>query len=117
MSHTQNVSGLRHNALGIQLQDTPWESLRGISVDREGNHVLSLRPRLEQVSHQLTCEIRLQNNIKVITFRSTLNVENQTSLPVEMIIVDAHGKASSGAMRIGQHRPRISNRVFCFSDE
>lgn len=93
---------MRHNALGIQLQDTSWESLRGISVDREGDHLLSLRPRLEKVSHQITCEIRLENNIKVITFRSTLKVENQTSLPVEMIVVDAHGKASSGAMRIGE---------------
>ncbi|WVR05901.1 hypothetical protein IAU60_002927 [Kwoniella sp. DSM 27419] len=99
--HTRdNVSAVRHNALGIQLQDTPWESLRGISVDREGDQILTLRPRLERVSHQLTCEIKLVNNVKVITFRSTLNVENHTSLPVEMIVVDAHGKASSGAMKI-----------------
>jgi vacuolar protein sorting-associated protein 13A/C len=53
------------------------------------------------VSHQLTAEIKIEHNIKVITFRSSLNVENQTSLPVEMIVVDAHGKASSGAMKIG----------------
>ena len=70
-------------------------------MDQEGDHVLSLRPRLEKVSHQMTCEIKLENNVKVITFRSTLNVENQTSLPVEMIVVDAHGKASSGALKIG----------------
>ncbi|WRT64162.1 uncharacterized protein IL334_001091 [Kwoniella shivajii] len=95
-----NVSAVRHNTLGIQLQDTPWEALRGISVDREGDHILTLRPRLDRVSHQITCEIKLENNIKVITFRSTLNVENQTSLPIEMIVVDSHGKASSGAMKI-----------------
>jgi len=106
-STRDNVSALRHNALGIQLQDTPWEALRGISVDREGAQNLSLRPRLERVSHQLTAEIRIEHNIKVITFRSSLNVENQTSLPVEMIVVDAHGKASSGAMKIdpGQSCP------------
>ncbi|WVQ62160.1 uncharacterized protein L199_000298 [Kwoniella botswanensis] len=99
--HTRdNVSAVRHNSLGIQLQDTPWEALRGISVDREGDHILTLRPRLDKVSHQITCEIKLENNIKVITFRSTLNVDNQTSLPIEMIVVDSHGKASSGAMRI-----------------
>ncbi|WWC86271.1 uncharacterized protein L201_001144 [Kwoniella dendrophila CBS 6074] len=100
--HTRdNVSAVRHNALGIQLQDTPWEALRGISVDREGDHILTLRPRLDRVSHQITCEIKLENNIKVITFRSTLNIDNQTSLPIEMIVVDSHGKASSGAMKIG----------------
>jgi vacuolar protein sorting-associated protein 13A/C len=96
----QNVSAVRHNSLGLQLQDTPWEALRGISVDREGEHVLTLRPKLDKVSHQLMCEIRLERNIKVITLRSTFNIENQTSLPMEMIIVDAHGKASSGAMKI-----------------
>ncbi|ORY32314.1 hypothetical protein BCR39DRAFT_523905, partial [Naematelia encephala] len=95
-----NVSAVRHNSLGVQLQNTPWESLRGISVDREGEQILSLRPRLDKVSHQLTCEIRLENNVKVITLRSTLNVKNETSLPVEMIVVDAHGKASSGALKI-----------------
>jgi vacuolar protein sorting-associated protein 13A/C len=98
----QNISAVRHNAFGLQLQDTPWESLRGISIDREGEHVLNLRPRLDKVSHQLTCEIKLENNIKIITFRSTVNIENQTHLPVEMIVVDAHGKASSGAMKIGE---------------
>lgn len=56
----------------------------------------------------MTCEIKLENNIKIITFRSTLNVENQTHLPIEMIVVDAHGKASSGAMKIGKYHPCTS---------
>ncbi|KIR43636.1 vacuolar protein sorting-associated protein vps13 [Cryptococcus deuterogattii 99/473] len=99
--HTrENISAVRHNSLGIQLQDTPWDPLRDISVDREGDHILTLRPRLDRVSHQITCEIKLVNNIKVITFRSTLNVENKTSLPVEMIVVDSHGKAASAALKI-----------------
>ncbi|WVQ82769.1 hypothetical protein IAT38_004901 [Cryptococcus sp. DSM 104549] len=98
--HTRdNVSAVRHNSLGIQLKDMPWEPIRSISVDREGEHILSLRPRIDRVVHQLTCEVKLENNIKIVTFRSTLNVENHTSLPVEMIVVDAHGKASqAGAM-------------------
>lgn len=95
-----NVSAVRHNALGVQIQDTPWEPLRAISVDREGEHIQILRPRLEKVSHQLVCEIKIENNVKIITLRSTLNVANETSLPVEMIVVDQHGKAAGGAMRI-----------------
>lgn len=99
--HTrENISAVRHNSLGIQLQDTPWDPLRDISVDRAGDHILTLRPRLDRVSHQIACEIKLVNNIKVITFRSTLNVENKTSLPVEMIVVDSHGKAASAALKI-----------------
>jgi vacuolar protein sorting-associated protein 13A/C len=97
--------------LGIQIQDgnrnSRWEKLRQISVDRAGEKVLTLRPRLDTVSHQIACEIKLENNVKIITFRSTLNVENQTSLPIEMIVVDSHGKASTGALRIdpGQSMP------------
>lgn len=95
------MSALRHNALGVQLKGSPWEAIRGISVDRAGEHVLALRPKLDKVSHQIACEIKLENNIKVITFRSTLNVENETNLPIEMIVVDSHGKAATGALRIG----------------
>lgn len=92
---------MRHNSLGFAIEDSKWEALRSISVDKEGDHILYLRPKDEnKVIHQLMCEIRLEHNIKIITFRSTLNVENKTSLPVEMIVVDAHGKAATGALRI-----------------
>lgn len=96
-----NVSAVRHNSLGVKLENCPWtEALRGISVDREGENILLLRPKIEKVSHQLMCEVKLEHNIKVITFRSTLNVDNKTSHPVEMIVVDTHGKAMGGAMKI-----------------
>ena len=91
---------MRHNSLGVELQDCPWEPIRAISVDREGEHILNLHPKLDAVSHQLICDVQLENNIKVITLRSTLNISNETSLPIEMIVVDAHGKASNGALRI-----------------
>ncbi|KAL1410608.1 Vacuolar protein sorting-associated protein 13 [Vanrija albida] len=102
-----NVSAFRHNAFGLELPDSTvkWEPVRGISVDRAGEHVLNLRPKIDKVTHQLMCEIKLENNIKIITIRSTLNVENQTSLPVEMIVVDAHGKASGNVMRIDPGEP------------
>lgn len=62
---------------------------------------------MDKVSHQLMCDIKVENNIKVITFRSTFNVENNTALPIEMIIVDSHGKASTGQIKIppGQSHP------------
>jgi vacuolar protein sorting-associated protein 13A/C len=96
------------------LKGTPWEPIRGISVDRAGENILSLRPRLDKVSHQIACEIKLENNVKIITFRSTLNVENETSLPIEMIVVDSHGKAATGALRIdpGQSMPMPLNDAY-----
>jgi vacuolar protein sorting-associated protein 13A/C len=53
------------------------------------------------------CDIKVENNIKIITFRSTFNVENNTALPIEMIIVDAHGKASTAQIKInpGESHP------------
>lgn len=104
-----NVSAFQHNSFGLELPDdqTKWDPVRGISVDREGEHVLNLRPRIDKVTYQLMCEIELENNIKVITIRSTLTVENETSLPVEMIVVDAHGKATGSVMKIGELTTRV----------
>lgn len=84
----------------MHIQDTPWEAVRRISVDNEGEHVLLLRPKLEQITHQLMCEITVENNVKIITFRSTMNVRNDTSFPIEMVVVDAHGKAAAPLMKI-----------------
>ncbi|BEI82300.1 hypothetical protein CcaverHIS002_0301680 [Cutaneotrichosporon cavernicola] len=97
-----NVSAFQHNSFGLELPDgaVKWDPVRGISVDREGEHVLNLRPRIDKVTYQLMCDTELQDNIKVITIRSTLVIENETSLPVEMIIVDAHGKAAGSVLKI-----------------
>lgn len=73
----------------------PWERVKHISVDREGVSVLNLRPKLDKVGHQLAYEVRLQDNVKIITFRSTFNIENLTLVPVEMMIVDEHGNPNS----------------------
>lgn len=99
-----NVSAFQHNSFGLELPDgqVKWEPVRGISVDREGEHILNLRPRIDKVTYQLMSDIVLENNIKVITIRSTLTVNNETSLPVEMIVVDAHGKATGSVMKIGE---------------
>ena len=98
----ENVSAARHNALGLRMEhpSQTWDNIRFVSVDRAGEYILPLKPKIDKVQHLLMCEIHLENNIKVITFRSTLNVENETSLPIEMIIVDSHGKAAGGAMKI-----------------
>lgn len=96
------VSAFRHNAFGLELPEAEikWDPIRGVSVDREGEHLLNLRPRIDKITHQLMCDIELVDNIKIITIRSTLQVDNQTSLPIEMVVVDAHGKASGGVMKI-----------------
>ncbi|ORX35977.1 putative late endosome to vacuole transport-related protein [Kockovaella imperatae] len=113
-STRENISAARHNALGVHIENASWDKIRSISVDRAGEYPLVLKPKIDKISHQLMCEVTLENNIKVITFRSTLTVDNQTSLAVEMVIVDSHGKACSGALRMnpGQSCPLPLEAVY-----
>ncbi len=73
-----------------------------MSVDREGDFSYSLRPRKDQVPHRLVCDIKLKDNVKIVTLRSSMKIENQTHLPMEMVLIDASGKASSEVYKIRQ---------------
>ncbi len=88
------------NMLSLQVDGMPWERLKHISVDREGEFVLNLRPKLDKVSHRLLFEVRLQDNVKVITFRSTFKVENHTLVPVEITVVDEYGNPTDVIRKI-----------------
>lgn len=81
----------------------PWEALRGIPVDREGEFTFSLRPRMEKYSDRLLCAITVQDNVKIVTLRSTYLVENQTFYPLELILVDHTGHPVYSLEKIGQY--------------
>ncbi|KAH9486936.1 Vacuolar protein sorting-associated protein 13 [Psilocybe cubensis] len=68
-----------------------WEQLRGIPVDREGEFVFSLRPRTEKYPSRLLCEVKVVENTKIVTIRSTYKVENLTLYPIELMLVDDSG--------------------------
>nr|CAG8504476.1 8535_t:CDS:10 [Entrophospora candida]CAG8514013.1 6898_t:CDS:10 [Entrophospora candida] len=80
------------NMLGIQFDGSNWECIRDIHVDREGEKLYILRPKLNNVSHRLMVDIKLEDNIKVVTFRSVLVVENRTLLTIELLIIDSDKK-------------------------
>jgi hypothetical protein len=86
----QHVSSSQHN-IGIQFIERPWEQLRGIPVDREGEYVFSLRPRTDKYPNRLLCEVKVIDNIKIVTIRSTYKVENMTLYPIELMLVDEQG--------------------------
>lgn len=69
----------------------PWEQLRSIPVDREGEYVFSLRPRTERYPSRLLCEVKVVDMVKVVTIRSTYKVENHTLYPLELTLVDDTG--------------------------
>ncbi|KZT54406.1 DUF1162-domain-containing protein [Calocera cornea HHB12733] len=96
----EHVSDTKRNSFAVQFEDRPWETLRHISVDSEGETSYVLKPKLNQVSHRLLCEVIVQNNVKVVIFRSTYKVQNYTQLPVELIIIDGNGKPASAVFKI-----------------
>lgn len=89
------------NRLSLQIDGMPWERLRHISVDREGEYMLTLRPKLDKVAHRIQYEVKLHNNVKYITFRSSFKIENKTLIPIEMVILDHEGKVTDQVRRIG----------------
>jgi vacuolar protein sorting-associated protein 13A/C len=76
--------------VGVRLEASGFDSVNKIPVNREGEYLYSLRPRKDQVLHRLLVEINLgADNVKYITFRSPLLVENKTQIPVELGVFDA----------------------------
>ncbi|KDE03795.1 hypothetical protein MVLG_05736 [Microbotryum lychnidis-dioicae p1A1 Lamole] len=88
------------NSLTLQFEGTSWTALQNVSVDREGEHIYVLKPKLDKVSHRLLCEVKLVENVKVVTFRSTFLVQNRSLVNAEMVIVDEFGKKASQIYKI-----------------
>lgn len=77
--------------IGIQFLEQSWEQLRGIPVDREGEFIYSLRPRTEKYPSRLLCEVKVVDNTKIISIRSTYKIENLTLYPLDLMLVDDAG--------------------------
>lgn len=84
-----------------------WDRLKSVSVEREGEQVYALRPKLNNVTHRLLCDVKLVDNVKVVTFRSTFKVENRTLVVAEMVVVDTNGKRASPIYKIREFAPRL----------
>ena len=53
--------------------------------------MFSLRPRREKYPDRLLCEVKVVDNTKIVTIRSTYKVENLTLYPMELMLVDNLG--------------------------
>lgn len=71
--------------VGIKLEGSGFDSIERIGVNREGETLYNLKPRKDKVLHRLLVDVKLgSDNVKYITFRSPLVVENNTQIPVEI---------------------------------
>ncbi|KAI7043547.1 vacuolar protein sorting-associated protein 13 [Hortaea werneckii] len=71
--------------IGVQLEGSGFESIDRIGVNRECETLYNLKPRKDKVQHRMLVEVSLgTDNVKYITLRSPLLVENHTQIPVEI---------------------------------
>lgn len=71
--------------VGLKLEGSGFDSIDKIPVQREGEALYNLKPRKDKVQHRLLVEVKLgTDNVKYITFRSPLQIENHTQIPVEV---------------------------------
>jgi vacuolar protein sorting-associated protein 13A/C len=103
-AHDMQSTVISPNKVCLQLHGPAWESLKGIPVDREGRTIHLLRPRIAGVLHRMLCEVKLKDNVKIVTFRSTTVLVNDTGGTVDMMVVNGKGQMTSGLYRIGMPR-------------
>jgi vacuolar protein sorting-associated protein 13A/C len=92
------------NILNVQLEGALWETLRNAHVDTEGEHVYALRPLVRNVQHRIVFDVKLVDNVKVVTIRSAMVIENRTLLPVDVTLLDSRGYADGTFIKIGKPR-------------
>ncbi|KND86587.1 Vacuolar protein sorting-associated protein 13 [Tolypocladium ophioglossoides CBS 100239] len=78
------------NDVGIRLEGSGFDPVKNVRLNREGEFLYSLRPKTDNVLHRLCVEVNLgSDNVKYVTLRSPLVVENATQIPVELGVYDA----------------------------
>lgn len=101
--HTQHISSTAHNSIGLQFIGKAWDQVRSIPVDREGEYMFSLRPKTERYASRVICEVSVEDNVKVVTLRSTYKVVNETLYPLEVTLVDESGHPVRSLEKIGMY--------------
>ncbi|KAF2789276.1 vacuolar protein sorting-associated protein 13 [Melanomma pulvis-pyrius CBS 109.77] len=78
---TEGATGV----LGIRLEGSGFDTIPRIPVHREGEVLYNLKPKQNSVQHRILVEVKLgADNIKYVTFRSPLLLENNTQIPIEL---------------------------------
>ena len=92
----ENATAMRENlspsgksgVVGAKLEGSGFQTIERIQVNREGETLYNLKPK-KDVQHRLVVEVKLAaDNVKYITFRSPLLVENASQIPIEIGVYD-----------------------------
>lgn len=96
--------------IGVELIDSPYDELYGISLKREQEKVLLLKPTVNGIHNRLICEVILgSDKIKRVKLRSSVCIQNYTQATifvgagrfkgaVDNITIDREIKLSPGSI-------------------
>ncbi|SMN22945.1 similar to Saccharomyces cerevisiae YLL040C VPS13 Protein of unknown function [Maudiozyma saulgeensis] len=74
--------------LGVNIDNSAYTSTMTIDATFEGELLHVLHPAVDQVHNRIICELKCNDdNVKDITFRSTLLLENITGIPLNFRVV------------------------------
>lgn len=90
--------------LGVFLKDSTFDPVRNISLTSVGEHIYTLYPKADTVSHRLMCEVVMDESVKRIVLRSALTFENKTQIPIDIAIGPTNNESFMCRINPGQSR-------------
>lgn len=90
--------------LGVALKNSPFDPIRNMSVTSVGEHIHTLYPKTDKVSHRLMCEVVMDESVKRIVLRSALTFENKTQIPIDIAIGPSNNESFMCRIKPGQSR-------------
>ncbi|KAF4122047.1 vacuolar protein sorting-associated protein 13A/C [Geosmithia morbida] len=77
------------NDVSITLEGSGFDPVKNVRLNREGEFLYSLRPKADEILHRICVDVSLgSDNVKYVTLRSPLLIENSTEIPVEIGVYD-----------------------------
>ncbi|KAI5955057.1 VPS13 [Candida jiufengensis] len=89
----ENLDADTASTLGISFKNDSYDSINQISAAGVGEELFILKPPVNGVHNRLCVNITLREDyVKVITLRSTILIENDADVPIDIEIADENGK-------------------------
>lgn len=95
------------NVLGVCVSGEEYKTVMNIDATTEGEKLHVLSPPKNNVHNRIVCEAKCdENNVKIITFRSTLLLENTTSTGIELLVELKNSNKPSLTYVINPHQSK-----------
>jgi vacuolar protein sorting-associated protein 13A/C len=103
------------NLFGVRIDQCDWESIHHVALDKAGEGSYRLRPDVNGVYHRLIVDIRLENHVKTVTFRSGLVLENNSDRAIQLAIVDKNRRMLTDAIQLKPYESYNVPILLCYN--